>query len=143
MLKFTPILVGKESNGCINFYEDPSQVNPMGGLALTKYIENTAEVVQKEMVALDDFCSEIDIQPELIKVDVEGAEIDLLYGGKNIIQKCRPIIVLSLHPNHIKLLGQSLSELTTFIDKVNYQCLTLDGEDNSQYFSNECILLPN
>jgi FkbM family methyltransferase len=138
-----PYLVGKESNDSIDFYEDTTQVNPMGGLVWTKNIATTAEVVQKKMVTLDDFCLEKDIQPELIKVDVEGAEIDLLYGGKNIICKCLPIIVLSLHPNHIKLLGQSLNELTSFLDKVNYQCLTLDGGDNSKFLNNECVLIPN
>ena len=138
-----PYLVGKETIESVDFYEDTNQVNPMGGLVLTKNIENDAVVVPKKMVSLDRFCEENEIRPELIKVDVEGAEIDLLWGGGNIIKNSRPIIVLSLHPKHIEQKGQTLDSLTDFLQKVNYNCLTYDGRDNRNFSVNECILLPN
>ena len=135
-------LVGKENLDAVDFYEDQNQVNPMGSLTLTDNIKNNVVVVSKKMVTLDKFCEDMKIKPELIKVDVEGAEIDLLWGGITIIKSSRPTIVLSLHPGHIRQMGQSLKSLTDYLQEVNYQCLTYDGKDNSDYSINECILLP-
>ncbi len=135
-------LVGKENLDAVDFYEDQNQVNPMGSLTLTDNIKNNVVVVSKKMVTLDKFCEDMKIKPELIKVDVEGAEIDLLWGGITIIKSSRPTIVLSLHPRHIRQMGQSLKSLTDYLQEVNYQCLTYDGKDNSDYSINECILLP-
>jgi methyltransferase, FkbM family len=46
------------------------------------------------MVPLDEL--EID-RVDFIKADVEGMEADVLYGGKNLIQKCRPVIFLEVN----------------------------------------------
>jgi FkbM family methyltransferase len=136
-------LVGKENIDAVDFYEDLNQVNPMGGLILTNNIKNDAVAVSKKMVALDQFCEDKKIKPELIKVDVEGAEIDLLWGGVEMIKSSRPTIVLSFHPKHIEQMGQTLDSLTGYLQEVNYKCLTYDGKDNSDFSVNESILLPN
>jgi FkbM family methyltransferase len=136
-------LVGKENLDAVDFFEDQNQVNPMGGLISTDNTKNNTIVVSKRMVTIDHFCKEIKIKPELIKVDIEGAELDLLWGGLEIIKSCRPTIVLSLHPKHIKLMGLTLDSLTEYLQEVNYRCVTYDGKDNSDYSINECILLPN
>jgi len=138
-----PYLVGKDNLDNVVFYEDENQVNPMGGLVLIKHIENDAVPVSKKMVALDQFCIDKKIKPELLKIDVEGAEIDLLWGGIEIIKNSRPIIVLSLHPRHIEQMGQSLDSLTEYLHVVNYKCLTYEGKSNNDYSVKECILLPN
>ena len=56
-------------------------------------------------ITLDQFCKDKKISPDIIKVDIEGSEIEMLIGAKNIIKKSRPIIFLSYHPFHIKKLG--------------------------------------
>jgi len=136
-------LVGRENLDAVDFYEDQNQVNPMGGLILMDNIKNNAVVVSKRMVTLDQFCEDMKIKPDLIKVDIEGAEIDLLWGGIEIIKSSHPTIVLSLHPNHIRQMGLTLDSLTDYLQEVDYKCLTYDGKDNSDYSINECILLPN
>ena len=136
-------LVGRENLDAVDFYEDQNQVNPMGGLILMDNIKNNAVVVSKRMVTLDQFCKDMKIKPDLIKVDIEGAEIDLLWGGIEIIKRSHPTIVLSLHPNHIRQMGLTLDSLTDYLQEVDYKCLTYDGKDNSDYSINECILLPN
>lgn len=136
-------LVGRENLNAVDFYEDQNQVNPMGGLILMDNIKNNVVVVSKRMVTLDQFCKDMKIKPDLIKVDIEGAEIDLLWGGIEIIKRSHPTIVLSLHPNHIRQIGLTLDSLTDYLQEVDYKCLTYDGKDNSDYSINECILLPN
>jgi len=136
-------MVGRDNVDAVGFYEDKNQVNPMGGIVLTDNIKNNAVPVFKKMVSLDQFCKDKNITPELIKVDIEGAELDLLWGAICIVKSSRPTIVLSIHPHHIKKMGLSLDSLTEYLQEVDYQCLTYDLKNNSDYAVNECILLPN
>ena len=36
-------------------------------------------------VSLDDFCKSKNLKPDILKVDIEGSEVDLLIGAKKII----------------------------------------------------------
>jgi FkbM family methyltransferase len=35
--------------------------------------------------------------PELIKIDIEGGEIEMLEGSREVLGKCRPILLIELH----------------------------------------------
>ena len=55
----------------------------------------------------------------------------------------KPVIVLSVHPQYIEKMNQSLSDLRSYLEEVNFRCLTIDGKDNNDFHQKECILLPN
>lgn len=46
---------------------------------------------------LDDVAEEINLRPRHLKIDVEGAELDVLRGGERTIRGSRPTIFLSTH----------------------------------------------
>lgn len=48
-------------------------------------------------VRLDDFCREHGLRPSAIKIDVEGAETEVLLGGEETIRRDMPAIFLSTH----------------------------------------------
>ena len=48
-----------------------------------------------QCVALDDALQ--GFQPSLIKFDIEGAELDTLFGGRNTISRCRPVLAVSAY----------------------------------------------
>jgi FkbM family methyltransferase len=52
--------------------------------------------VPYQSVKLDDFIGDFD-QIDAIKIDVEGAEIEVLEGARNLIKFFKPIIFLELH----------------------------------------------
>ena len=37
-----------------------------------------------------------------MKIDVEGAEVGVLHGAKNLLTKVKPVIFLSLHGEELK-----------------------------------------
>lgn len=48
-------------------------------------------------IRLDDFCSERGVHPQVLKIDVEGAELDVLRGAAAVITANHPVIFLSTH----------------------------------------------
>ena len=56
---------------------------------------------------------------KLIKIDVEGAELQVLKGGKNILKRDKPIILFEAWNK------EKLSPLKIFLEKINYQVTAL------------------
>lgn len=50
-----------------------------------------------ETVRLDDFCMEHGIKPDVVKIDVEGAEAAVFAGGRKTLREAR-VIFLEYHP---------------------------------------------
>jgi FkbM family methyltransferase len=48
-------------------------------------------------VALDDFCARRAIEPDVIKIDVEGAESEVLRGAREILARRHAALFLELH----------------------------------------------
>lgn len=58
----------------------------------------TLDTIEIEIVAIDDLVADGRLRaPQLVKIDVEGAEIDVLTGMQKTIEKHRPVIVCELH----------------------------------------------
>ncbi len=48
-------------------------------------------------VTLDLFCTSANIRPDVIKLDVEGAEHEVLLGARDTIERCHPKLLIELH----------------------------------------------
>ncbi|MBC7785841.1 MAG: FkbM family methyltransferase [Burkholderiales bacterium] len=72
--------------------------------------------------------------PNVVKIDVEGAEVDVLKGMTNTLRNHRPTIILDTHGEHMKCAG--------ILAQADYWCSTSDHPDRaveeSEYF---CQLL--
>ncbi len=53
--------------------------------------DETVELISVPTTKLDDIVG--DRSPKLIKIDVEGAELGVLEGGRETIERCQPIVV--------------------------------------------------
>lgn len=53
-------------------------------------------------VSLAEFCARYGVVPGLIKIDVEGAELDLLRGARDWLRENRPALLLSTHGDDLK-----------------------------------------
>ena len=53
------------------------------------------------------------LRPQHLKIDVEGAEIAVLREGRQLIEKCRPIIFLSTHEKIVPGIHRRCCELLT------------------------------
>ena len=56
-----------------------------------------AGALEVRTVQLDDYCTTNGLAPSAIKIDVEGAELSVLEGGRETLARHRPVIFLSTH----------------------------------------------
>ncbi len=61
--------------------------------------------------------------PDLIKIDIEGAEFLALQGGRRLLSTRRPLILMEVH--HIRL----MLHIQRFFDELNYETRILDEEN--------------
>lgn len=133
-------LVGENDADEVTFYEAEGD-NPMNSVAHGDD-EGFYAATKKRQVCIDTFCQHRELTPDIIKIDVEGAEIGVLKGARGVIERCRPMIFLSVHPRQISDLGQTTGELARLIEEMDYDCFDHLGEPVSELQSTEYVLRP-
>lgn len=135
-----PFLVGDVEIEEKKFYEADAD-SGMNSMTPIGKGENVRATLKKQ-VTIDSYCLKNKIVPEVIKIDVEGAEIAVLEGAFETLKTHRPTIFLSVHPKHIKLLGQTTDELYHVLQRLNYTCRQSDGSIVENFSFKEYILTP-
>ena len=72
---------------------------------------------------LDDFCREHDITPDIMKLDVEGAEADVLEAATDVLTRARPVLFLSTHGEDVHRRCLSL------LERLDYRFSPILGDD--------------
>jgi FkbM family methyltransferase len=94
-----------------------------GSLAMDISTPPNKETVKRayiETVTLDDFFTALGLMPDLMKIDVQGAEMDVLRGGRKVIGKQHPTIFLELHPTHLVNFGSTVDDVLNFLKSYDY-----------------------
>ncbi|MEW6408118.1 MAG: FkbM family methyltransferase [Patescibacteria group bacterium] len=84
----------------------------------------------KKTVSLDEFCEAHKVFPDIIKMDIEGSELDVLRSMHNILSR-RPALDISVHPAFLKEKGQSDDEVFVLLKKYGYEII---WAKNDTYF---------
>jgi FkbM family methyltransferase len=58
--------------------------------------------IQVPIRTCDQFASDRGVVPDLIKIDVEGSELKVLHGARNLLQSYHPAILLSVHSDRLR-----------------------------------------
>lgn len=71
---------------------------------------------------LDEFIVEQAIERiDLIKIDVEGFEMNVLLGAKSAIERFKPNLFIELDDNNLRLQGSSALELISYVESAGYR----------------------
>jgi FkbM family methyltransferase len=116
-------LVGKNHGELVELYspEEVSGIPSIANLQSMRKDNKTYRTSSHLQVSIDEFCKSRNIHPDIIKIDVEGAEFGVLEGATNVIKESRPYILISLHPKHLKSLGKNVNEIIEICESMNYQ----------------------
>ncbi|MDJ0733710.1 MAG: FkbM family methyltransferase [Nostocaceae cyanobacterium] len=96
------------------------------GMTFTTEVTCSSKITQ-----LDKFVRENNLQKcDFIKVDIEGAELDFLLGGKNFINKTRPIIYAECNSYWTKEFGYSFLDVADLVGSWKYNLYRQIGRKN-------------
>ena len=93
------------------------------GTHSTVYIESnvSTEFIEIPSVRLDSFVRQHALQPvDLIKIDVEGAEVDVIEGARSVLQHHRPIVIMELSDHLQQARGQTCTEFKQSMATLGY-----------------------
>ena len=79
-----------------------------------------------EYVALDEHLT---VDPDFVKIDIEGAEYEALLGMKQLLSKDRPVIVCEVHPDKMESFGNTTDDLFKFLDEIEYDIYRVNEDD--------------
>jgi FkbM family methyltransferase len=111
--------VGEKNGGEITFYVNTKK---SGYSSLGKPSEGSKSNTIEIMVSikkLDSLVTSDDV--DVIKIDVEGAELGVLRGSENIISNCRPVIMFESGPPENDGLGYTKDDMWRFFNKSGYE----------------------
>jgi FkbM family methyltransferase len=138
-VRIEPLLVGGSERGDATIHEldEPSGMN-----SVVDGVQKDARTIMVPQTTLDAFCERHKLAPEVIKIDVEGAELDVLAGAREVMVRHQPLIFLSVHPWQIATLGRTTAELMELISAAGYECREISGAPVTSFALKEYRLTP-
>jgi FkbM family methyltransferase len=112
--------------GKATFYVGNTSVSNSNSLVKNKP-DNESSAYEVQMVTIDSVVLKYVLKPSLIKIDAEGAELDVLKGGLKTFKEYKPVLILGLHPDFIKQKGDSLQAIWELLKDCNYE-VRLEGK---------------
>jgi len=82
-----------------------------------------------ETTTLDD----LNLAPNVIKMDIEGAEYDALVGAQRTIEKHRPTILVEIHARKIERFGHTVKQVRQLLTGWGYKLTDLGSRNTSQF----------
>ncbi len=103
----------------------------------------TTEMEQVECTTIDLFCAEKMIQPDFIKIDVEGFEALVLRGGRNTIRALKSShgLFVELHPTTWQNIGFKKEDFLAELDSLGIAMQPLDPAQNPWEVEGVCVRL--
>jgi len=106
------------------FIDEPYKNNSGGNFLTSSRNGNAVQVLTLDNVVKEKSITNID----LIKIDVEGFELNVLKGAEQTIKKHKPLLFIELINSNLIRNQTSASEVVAFIDSLGYQIINvLDG----------------
>ena len=98
------------------------------GFIDTKRSGNATIAIAIEAKRLDDFVREQNIERiDVIKIDIEGAELYALHGAIETIKKYRPSIFFELQPLNLRAYPYEATDVLEFFHEHDYTVFDLEG----------------
>jgi FkbM family methyltransferase len=101
------------SAGHLRFERASAQSSRNQGAIATGPPVGSDKTIEVEAIALNDF-AQTHPAPTLIKIDVEGAEADVLRGSEEIFARSKPVLICEVHH------GQAAEDVTRWLNEKGY-----------------------
>lgn len=96
-------------------------------------LEEKGDLKAEERVnirTLDSFVDEIQLKRcDFIKIDIEGFEMSFLLGASRTIQTFKPVILVELNTDALKVYSSNPQEVLSFLDNLGYKLYRTNGRE--------------
>lgn len=105
--------------------------------------EDEANVIAVEALSLDAFCKQHRVVPDVIKVDIEGAEYWALQGMEQLLKDNNINVLMEVHANFLienNITGAMFAEI---IDRIGYKVYSAEGKEinSSDILTKACVII--
>ncbi len=116
-----------ETTESVEFYI-PAFQGSVAASRNTLYPEDQNKVIEGQMVVLDEFAKSEKMQAiDLLKCDVEGAELFVLRGGMGLIERDRPMIMLEMLRKWSAKFDYHPNDIIRLLTKKGYGCWYMEA----------------
>ena len=94
-----------------------------GRTHIERVMQKDTGVVQVQMVSIDEDLISIGIKPEdvgFVKIDVEGAEVEVLQGASHLLRYGRPPVYLEAEPHSNANMGHAVRDVFSLMSDYGY-----------------------
>jgi len=93
--------------------------------------DQDADAVPVEFTTLDEEWRRTGETPAIVKIDVEGAEAEVIRGASAMLRELRPLLFLELHMDVLEQRGESVETLLSQLTACGYRFTDPDGRVRS------------
>jgi FkbM family methyltransferase len=114
----------------VDFYYFTNHNNGLSSIYYNPYYDELKLPMKKGKIkikTLDSWCAP-DINIAMIKIDVEGADFDVLLGAERLLSERRIKFIQIEYSNHYALAGRTFEDVVTFVRKFGYDLFHFNGE---------------
>lgn len=122
--------------------------NKTGHNSLAPLKEDDYTIEKVDVITLDKFCEEENINNiDFIKIDAEGAELEILQGSLLILKKHRPIFMIELSDKRTSYFNYKTLDIVDVFKKYNYELFSVSDDyleelKPQNYYDENVICIP-
>jgi FkbM family methyltransferase len=112
-----------EQEGMISLFCDAAQeLSWTPSVSAHRVPGNQIKEISVPVLSLDSFLESSSLRPKLVKIDVEGAELEVLRGARKMLLEARPVVLVEIHdrgPDHQATVRQILDSCGYAVDDLD------------------------
>lgn len=114
--------------------DEPARGSADAGIQAQILKEKNTRTIEIEINSLDDETSSFGLpEPDLVKIDVEGLEMDVLLGMKETIRKSRPNLFIEVHGADVQSKDDNARQVVKFLLDAGYSVFHVESKQDIRH----------
>jgi FkbM family methyltransferase len=104
-----------DAKGKVRYVRETDSASPWHHLTYSYVVPKGNNIVTVDCISLDEFCTKANVIPNIVKIDVEGAELEVFNGMKRLLSYPGIKLFCEVHPRRLAHFGHTVKQV---VDKL-------------------------